>query len=30
MGCVRLLNDDVIEAYELLPVDTRVLLTEGR
>ena len=30
MGCVRLLNDDVIEAYELLPVDTRVLITEGR
>lgn len=30
MGCVRLLNDDVIEAYELIPVDTRVLITEGR
>jgi len=30
MGCVRLLNDDVIEAYDLLPVNTRVLITEGR
>lgn len=30
MGCVRLLNDDVIEAYELLPVETRVLITEMR
>jgi len=27
-GCVRLLNDDVIKAFEMLPVDTRVLITE--
>jgi hypothetical protein len=27
-GCVRLLNDDVIEAYEQLPVNTPVLITE--
>lgn len=27
-GCIRLLNDDVIAAYEMLPVETRVLITE--
>lgn len=27
-GCVRLLNDDVIKAFEMLPEDTPVLITE--
>jgi hypothetical protein len=27
-GCVRLRNDDVIEAYKLIPKDARVLITE--
>jgi hypothetical protein len=26
-GCIRLLNDDVIEVFERLPVDTKVLIT---
>jgi len=27
-GCVRLTNDDVIAAYEIIPLDTPVLITE--
>ena len=27
-GCIRLRNDDVIEAYKLIPANARVLITE--
>ena len=27
-GCIRLLNDDVLRAYELLPLETLVLITD--
>jgi hypothetical protein len=29
MGCVRLRNDDVIQAYEKIPLGTKVLITAG-
>lgn len=29
-GCVRLRNDDVIEVYELIPLNARVLITETK
>ena len=27
-GCIRMRNKDIIELYDLIPVDTRVLITE--